>query len=105
MLSQSVQSLLAIQRRTPRQGETERTEREGAMKNWMILPIGLGLLFAVNSVQSGTVAKASTGERGRYEGVVASDNAVWVVDTRTGKVRRCTQEFADQTPKCSDYSR
>jgi len=41
---------------------------------------------------------------GRYEGVAASANAVWVIDTHTGRVRRCTQEFADQTPSCSAYS-
>lgn len=75
------------------------------MKTWMILLSAIGLLLIVQSAHSGTAAKASTGERGRYEGVAASDNAVWVIDTRTGQVRRCTQEFADQTPRCSDFSR
>ena len=79
-------------------------EAETDMKIWMVMPALVGLLVAVQPAQSGT-AKQPAGERGRYEGVVASDNAIWVIDTRTGKVRRCTQEFADQTPKCSDYSR
>lgn len=74
------------------------------MKIWMVMLAAVGLLVAAQVAQSGT-EKQAAGERGRYEGVVASDNAVWVVDTRTGKVRRCTQEFADQAPKCSDYSR
>ncbi len=74
------------------------------MNIWMVIPAVAGLLVASQAAQSGT-AKQPAGERGRYEGVVASDNAVWVVDTKTGKVRRCTQEFADQPPKCSDYSR
>ena len=79
-------------------------EAETDMKISMVVPALVGLLVAAQAAQSGTVKQAA-GERGRYEGVVASDNSVWVVDTRTGRVRRCTQEFADQTPKCSDYSR
>lgn len=47
-------------------------------------------------------SKASA--NGRYEGVAASATAVWVIDTRTGRVRKCTQEFADQTPRCSQPS-
>ena len=74
------------------------------MKIWMVMPALVGLLVAVQPAQSSTVEQPA-GERGRYEGVVASDNSVWIVDTLTGSVRRCTQEFADQTPKCSDYSR
>ena len=74
------------------------------MKIRLVLPALVGLLVLVQAAQGGTV-KQPAGERGRYEGVVASDNSVWVIDTRTGSVRRCTQEFADQTPKCSDYSR
>ena len=41
---------------------------------------------------------------GRYEGVAASDNTVWVVDTRTGRVRKCTQEFSDRAPTCTPMS-
>lgn len=41
---------------------------------------------------------------GRYQGVQASESAVWVVDTRTGQVRKCTQEFADSIPVCSGFS-
>ena len=74
------------------------------MKIWIVMLAVAGLLLMLQPAHSGT-AKQPAGERGRYEGVVASDNSVWVVDTRTGKVRRCTQEFADQAPKCSDYSR
>ena len=65
-------------------------EWETAMKIWMVMPALAGLLVAVQPAQSGTV-KQPAGERGRYEGVVASDNSVWVVDTRTGSVRRCTR--------------
>ena len=74
------------------------------MKIRLVLPALVGLLVVVQAAQGGTVHQPA-GERGRYKGVVASDNAIWVIDTRTGKVRRCTQEFADQVPKCSDYSR
>lgn len=74
------------------------------MKKWTILPAGLGLLLALATVQADQENRAEDG-RGRYEGVAASENAVWVVDTRTGKVRKCTQEFSDQTPDCSAFSR
>ena len=46
----------------------------------------------------------SSDDDGRFEGVGGSATAVWVVDRRTGKVRKCTQEFADQTPRCSGFS-
>lgn len=74
------------------------------MKIGMILVMGLGLLFASGVAQSESEKQSSDG-RGRYEGVVASENAVWVVDTRTGRVRKCTQEFSDQTPNCSSFSK
>lgn len=41
---------------------------------------------------------------GRYEGIAAAANAVWVIDTHSGKVRRCVQDFADQAPNCSAMS-
>jgi hypothetical protein len=43
--------------------------------------------------------------RGPYEGIAASENTVWVLDTRTGKVSKCVQDFADQPPKCSAFSK
>jgi hypothetical protein len=51
-----------------------------------------------------TTAAAGDPADGRYEGVQASENAVWILDTRTGQVRKCTQEFADQAPVCSKPS-
>ena len=74
------------------------------MKNWKILMTGLGLLLMLQPALSES-GKDATDGRGRYEGVVGSDNAVWVIDTRTGKVRKCTQEFSDQTPNCSSFSK
>ena len=74
------------------------------MKSWVFGMAGLGLLLTLAPVQ-GEPAKQATDERGRYEGVAGSENAVWVVDTHTGKVRKCTQEFSDQTPNCSPFSR
>jgi hypothetical protein len=47
---------------------------------------------------------AEEASNGRYEGVQASETAVWVIDTRTGQVRKCTQDFSDQTPVCSKPS-
>lgn len=60
------------------------------------------LLLIAQLVSAQTAPGADT--RGRYEGVAGSANAVWVVDTHTGKVRKCTQEFADRAPDCSAYS-
>lgn len=73
------------------------------MKTWMTLLTGLCLLLAAPLAWSEPAEKASD-SRGRYEGVAASANAVWVIDTRSGRVRKCTQEFADQKPTCSAYS-
>jgi hypothetical protein len=36
--------------------------------------------------------------------VEASGPAVWIIDTKTGRVRKCTQEFADTAPLCSAFS-
>jgi hypothetical protein len=65
---------------------------------------GLALLLACAAVQ-GEQADESDDERGRYAGVAGSENSVWVIDTRTGRARKCTQEFADQRPRCSDFSK
>lgn len=63
------------------------------------------LLAAAISVTPAIAADAQNADsNGRYEGIAASDNAVWVIDTQTGRVRKCTQEFADQTPNCSKMS-
>jgi len=50
------------------------------------------------------LVQAAADGRGPFEAVAASETAVWVIDTRTGQVRKCTQEFADQTPKCTAMS-
>ena len=50
------------------------------------------------------LAQAAADGRGPFEAVAASETAVWVIDTRTGQVRQCTQEVADQTPKCTAMS-
>ena len=59
-------------------------------------------LLVVSTLSPANAADAS--DNGRYEGVNASETAVWVVDSRTGQVRKCTQEFADQAPVCSKPS-
>ena len=74
------------------------------MKTSMILITGLGLMLAFQPAQS-EPDKQSADDLGRYEGIAASENAVWVIDTRTGGVRKCTQEFSDQTPNCSGFSK
>ena len=74
------------------------------MKTAMPLAMGAGLLL-LSVALSAEPQKEALDERGRYEGVAASENTVWVVDTRTGRVRKCTQEFSDQTPNCSSFSR
>lgn len=73
------------------------------MHHWKRLSLATAMLGAAALVCADAAA-GDTDERGRYEGMAASDNAVWVIDTHTGKVRKCTQEFADQTPTCSAYS-
>jgi len=73
------------------------------MRQWMFMVAGAGLLAAAQFTQAETVQQGADG-RGRYEGVAASEAAVWVIDTHTGKVRKCTQEFADQTPACTQMS-
>ena len=47
---------------------------------------------------------ADAGQTGRYQGVEASKTAVWVIDTQTGRVKKCTQEFSDTPPSCSQFS-
>jgi len=74
------------------------------MKTRIFVMMGLGLLLTLAPVQSATETQTADG-RGRYEGVTGSENAVWVIDTYTGKVRKCTQEFSDQTPNCSAFSK
>ena len=64
----------------------------------------LGVLLTVCSATLATAASAGDDERGRYEGMAASENSIWVIDTHTGKVRRCIQDFADQKPTCSGFS-
>jgi hypothetical protein len=64
-----------------------------------LLVLALGLLGA----QLHAAGQAET-QAGRYEGIAAAANAVWVIDTHSGKVRRCVQDFADQAPNCSAMS-
>ena len=73
------------------------------MRHLAILLGGISILAAAEYAQTETAAPAGD-QRGRYEGVVGSATSVWVVDTHTGRVRKCTQEFADQTPSCSALS-
>ena len=61
-------------------------------------------VVALSATPSFAAEADKAGDNGRYEGIAASANAVWVVDTQTGRVRKCTQEFADQTPSCSKMS-
>lgn len=74
------------------------------MKKGIILIAGLGLLLVAQPAHSESAGQP-TDNRGRYEGGAGSENAVWVLDTHTGKVRKCTQEFSDQTPSCSTFSK
>ena len=64
----------------------------------------IGAIGVAALIAQGQAAGEAGDQRGRYEGIGASDNAIWVVDTHTGQVRKCTQEFADQTPACSKMS-
>ena len=73
------------------------------MKIWTYRLLVAGALLAAQVSNTQASDDKSAGD-GRYEGVAASETAVWVVDTRSGKVRKCTQDFADQTPKCSPLS-
>jgi hypothetical protein len=73
------------------------------MKTWSTVLLGVAILFAAQFAHTGP-DKAAGDRRGSFEGVAASDNTIWVVDTRSGRVRKCTQEFADQTPRCSKLS-
>jgi hypothetical protein len=74
------------------------------MQIWTFVITGLAIGCAAQSALAEPVAQRSDDQRGRYEGIAASDNAVWVVDTATGQVRKCTQEFADQAPACTGMS-
>lgn len=73
------------------------------MKTWMIVLSGVAALSLVQLLNAPNAISA-TPENGRFAGVEASETAVWVIDTQTGRVRKCTQEFADSTPRCSDFS-
>jgi hypothetical protein len=66
--------------------------------------IGALLLLLVQPAMAEPSMQETDG-RGPYEGVAASENTVWVLDTRTGKVSKCVQDFADQPPKCSAFSK
>ena len=73
------------------------------MKPWMIALTAVGILLAAQFART-QPAEPVAELRGKYEGIGASANAVWVLDTHTGRVRKCTQEFADQAPACSAMS-
>lgn len=72
---------------------------KSAIVLFVMLVLALGLLGAQLQAASQTEELV-----GRYEGIAAAANAVWVIDTQTGKVRRCVQDFADQAPSCSALS-
>lgn len=73
------------------------------MKTWTFGLVAVTLL-SLAQIAHTWAADSATDPRGRFEGVSASENTVWVIDTRTGRVRKCTQEFADQTPRCTGLS-
>jgi hypothetical protein len=62
-------------------------------------------LLAIQPSAAGQATKDAAEGRGPYEGVAGLDNSVWVVDTRSGRVSRCIQDFAEQPPKCSAFSK
>ena len=68
-----------------------------------LLLLALGLLGAQLHA-AGQADNRGESQAGRYEGIAAAANAVWVIDTSSGKVRRCVQDFADQAPNCSAMS-
>ncbi|MGB5252026.1 MAG: hypothetical protein WBN68_04780, partial [Sedimenticolaceae bacterium] len=68
------------------------------MRKGSTVVIGIAILFAAQQAQT-EPDRQTAGPQGAYEGIVASENAVWIVDTRSGRVRKCTQEFSDQTPR------
>ena len=63
-----------------------------------------GIVFSICLLAPLAVMAADAGQTGRYQGVEASETAVWVIDTQTGRVRKCTQEFSDTPPSCSQFS-
>ncbi len=67
----------------------------------------IGIVLALVAVPPVLAEARGDGSKanGRYEAVAASGNAIWVIDTQTGRVRRCVQDFADQAPSCSTYSK
>ena len=67
----------------------------------------IGIIVVAMTVQPVLAEARGDGSRdkGRYEAVAAAGNAIWVVDTQTGRVRRCVQDFAGQAPSCSAYSK
>ena len=73
------------------------------MKTWTLGLLTAGALL-VAQIAHTQASESKSGSNGRFEGVTASESSVWVIDTRTGRVRKCTQELSDQTPKCSQLS-
>jgi hypothetical protein len=73
------------------------------MKPWFYVLAGTLLLLGLQAVQLHAAGQGAD-ERGRFEGIAAAPAAVWVIDTHSGRVRRCTQDFADQAPSCSALS-
>ncbi len=65
----------------------------------------IGIIFSIGLLAPLVVMAADSGQTGRYQGVEASETAVWVIDTQTGQVRKCTQEFSDTAPVCSSFSK
>ena len=72
------------------------------MKTWIPPTAAVAMLLVAPFAHTGD--RDATDTRGRYEGIAASANAVWVIDTSSGRVRKCTQEFAAATVKLQETS-
>ncbi|WP_125932223.1 hypothetical protein [Thiosocius teredinicola] len=73
------------------------------------IAIVIAMAMTAGLLLAASLAHADSNDAGkdggwRYEGIPASTNAVWVVDRKTGKVRKCQQDLADQAPACTAYS-
>jgi hypothetical protein len=95
-----IRVILGPQRRATR-AITVTSDSEAAMNRLITATTALALTMLAPIAAS----TDKDGEVGRYQGVEASESAVWVIDTKTGRVRKCTQEFADTAPVCSAFSK
>ena len=63
---------------------------------------GLALIAAAVFFSQESTGQQNT--RGQYVVSSASENTVWRIDTRTGKVSQCRKEFANSPAKCGPWS-